>query len=344
MPSSITYVTSPVFELIAAMFRIHAHESLLSNKSREVAGRPLELTHWVEQKRAALPRELTEELAVFFDPESFFGLTLIRYAWDKRVFEHIDPFLESLEQESGLTLLSYFLQSGYGGNLRPDIHLLPEVTQFIDSSRWPQSEKWKITYLYLHPEETKQRLIRMLKQFYAYLKNELEELAVQQQESMEQMKSFIEEHGEKGLTQLLSGQTSTDSLEEIVISPSIFYYDCSMNSESESSLIFLYGTKQFQLKSELAVDKGRVINAFKILSDEKRIHIIRLLQQSPLYGYELAQRLDLSSSTVSHHLSSLASIGLVRASRKENRVYYEVQSQEIEKLLEQIKVTLIEQD
>ena len=90
------------------------------------------------------------------------------------------------------------------------------------------------------------------------------------------------------------------------------------------------------------MNKERLTRAFKILADEKRLSIIRLLNQGPLYGYELAQRLHLSNSTVSHHLSALSSVGLVKASRKENRVYYEVLPNEIEKLMEQMKQTMIQ--
>lgn len=341
MTEQIHFVVSPVFELLAAMFRVHAHESLLDDKTREVAGKPVELSHWVEQKRAALPPTLKHDLDLFFNPESFFGLTLIRYAWENNAWKDISDFLEALERTQATNLFSYFLKSGYASDSQqPNVDHLEEVKMFIDTCNWPETEKWKATYLYIHAEDTKRKLIKLIQDFELYMKDEMAGLEEKKQASIQEMKEYLVHNGAKGLEDLLSSKLLIGDFEEIVIAPSVFYYDCSLISESGSSLIFLYGTKQFQLRSELAVDKDRIINAFKILSDEKRIHIIRLLQQSPLYGYELAQRLNLSNSTVSHHLSSLSSIGLVKAARKENRVYYEVQSMEIEKLLDQMKQTL----
>lgn len=339
----IQFVASPVFEGLAAMFRVNAHESLLSDKSREIAGQPFELNKWVEQKRAALPEREKKELELFFNIESFFGLTLIRYAWDKKVFTDIPHFLQSLEQLSSKEIFSYFLKTGYASDEVIDIDNLDDVQAYIEKSNLPEEEKWKALYLYVHHDQTKQRLLHLLQFFYGLLKDEMDELAVKQLESINEMKAFAKAHGEEELLKLLSVelQPNCEYPREIVLAPSVFYYDCSLSSEFDDSLILLYGIKQVHLQSALTVDKDQVIKAFKVLADEKRIDIIRLLNQGPLYGYELGQKLNLSNSTVSHHLSSLSSVGLVKATRKESRVYYEVQKMKIETLLKQMKETLI---
>jgi predicted transcriptional regulator len=52
---------------------------------------------------------------------------------------------------------------------------------------------------------------------------------------------------------------------------------------------------------------------FKVLSDANRLKIIGLLAQQPYSVEELAALLNLKASTVSHHLSKLAKVGLVSA-------------------------------
>jgi predicted transcriptional regulator len=52
---------------------------------------------------------------------------------------------------------------------------------------------------------------------------------------------------------------------------------------------------------------------FKVLSDANRLKIIGLLAQQPYSVEELAALLGLKPSTVSHHLSKLAKVGLVSA-------------------------------
>jgi biotin operon repressor len=52
---------------------------------------------------------------------------------------------------------------------------------------------------------------------------------------------------------------------------------------------------------------------FKALADANRLKIVGLLAQRPYSGEELAALLGLKASTVSHHLSRLAEVGLVSA-------------------------------
>jgi biotin operon repressor len=52
---------------------------------------------------------------------------------------------------------------------------------------------------------------------------------------------------------------------------------------------------------------------FKALADANRLKIVGLLAQHPYSGEELAALLDLKPSTISHHLSKLAAVGLVSA-------------------------------
>lgn len=56
-----------------------------------------------------------------------------------------------------------------------------------------------------------------------------------------------------------------------------------------------------------------LLDFFKALAEANRLKIVAMLAQEPLSVEELAEMLDLSSSTVSHHLSRLAKVGLVSA-------------------------------
>ncbi|HRQ23290.1 MAG TPA: metalloregulator ArsR/SmtB family transcription factor [Anaerolineales bacterium] len=56
-----------------------------------------------------------------------------------------------------------------------------------------------------------------------------------------------------------------------------------------------------------------LVTFFKALSDANRLKIVGLLAQRPYSVEELAALLDLKASTISHHLSKLAKVGLVSA-------------------------------
>ncbi|MBN1147947.1 MAG: metalloregulator ArsR/SmtB family transcription factor [Anaerolineales bacterium] len=74
---------------------------------------------------------------------------------------------------------------------------------------------------------------------------------------------------------------------------------------------------------------NELLDFFKILADANRLKIVGLLAQSPLSVEQIANMLDLHSSTVSHHLSRLSKAGLVRA-RAEG--YYNIYQLEIQQL------------
>ncbi|MFH2103447.1 MAG: metalloregulator ArsR/SmtB family transcription factor [Chloroflexota bacterium] len=56
-----------------------------------------------------------------------------------------------------------------------------------------------------------------------------------------------------------------------------------------------------------------LVTFFKALADDSRLKIVGLLAHQPYSVEELAALLDLKPSTVSHHLSKLADVGLVSA-------------------------------
>ncbi len=67
--------------------------------------------------------------------------------------------------------------------------------------------------------------------------------------------------------------------------------------------------------------------AFKALGHPSRLAVLRRLvrggEEGTLLG-ELQQALEIPASTLNHHLESLASVGLIKATRDGTRIRYEV--------------------
>jgi predicted transcriptional regulator len=62
-----------------------------------------------------------------------------------------------------------------------------------------------------------------------------------------------------------------------------------------------------------SIDTEKLLAFFKALSDPNRLKIVGLLAREAFSVEQLAEMLGLKSSTVSHHLSRLAKVGLVSA-------------------------------
>lgn len=67
---------------------------------------------------------------------------------------------------------------------------------------------------------------------------------------------------------------------------------------------------------------NKLINFYKILSDETRLRIVMLLYKEELCVCEICGALDLSQPKVSKHLSKLRNMGFVKDNRKEQFVFY----------------------
>ena len=85
---------------------------------------------------------------------------------------------------------------------------------------------------------------------------------------------------------------------------------------------------------------NELLSFFKALSDANRLRIVALLSDQDLTVGELAEMLDLSSATVSHHLAKLSDVGLVSA-RAEG--YYNVYQLDLDALHEMAKRILSEE-
>lgn len=73
----------------------------------------------------------------------------------------------------------------------------------------------------------------------------------------------------------------------------------------------------------------QVIQLFKCLSDRSRLQILKNLAIEPMYVELLAERLELTPSTVSFHLKKLMDAGLVSSTKEQYYVVYEINKDQL---------------
>jgi DNA-binding HxlR family transcriptional regulator len=79
-----------------------------------------------------------------------------------------------------------------------------------------------------------------------------------------------------------------------------------------------------------------VVQVFKCLSDKSRLQILKNLSIEPMYVELLAERLELTPSTVSFHLKKLMDAGLVSSKKEQYYVVYQMNDELFEKSLEEL--------
>lgn len=73
---------------------------------------------------------------------------------------------------------------------------------------------------------------------------------------------------------------------------------------------------------------------FRLLGDPTRLKIVVSCLRTPLAVSDIAERLGLSVSLVSHHLRLLKGARLVRADRQGKQVYYEADDLHVRRMVE----------
>ncbi len=78
---------------------------------------------------------------------------------------------------------------------------------------------------------------------------------------------------------------------------------------------------------------------FKCLSDTSRLRIVQSLDQGEMYTELLAERLDLTPSTVSFHMKKLEDAGLIVSRREQYYTVYSLNREVLEKTIYDVAVS-----
>lgn len=89
-----------------------------------------------------------------------------------------------------------------------------------------------------------------------------------------------------------------------------------------------------------SMTREELCGSLKILSDASKYEIMNLIKTKRLYGSQLAEKLGLSTATISHHVNVLSCAGLITLEKDSNRVYYRLNKSQVGILLDQLRKDL----
>ncbi|WLR52956.1 metalloregulator ArsR/SmtB family transcription factor [Bacillus tianshenii] len=75
---------------------------------------------------------------------------------------------------------------------------------------------------------------------------------------------------------------------------------------------------------------NRLVSFHKALGDATRIRILSLLKQGPLHGQAIAGKLGLRPPTITHHMTKLREVGLIKERRDKNTIYFHLDERKLE--------------
>jgi DNA-binding transcriptional ArsR family regulator len=336
---------SLIYELFLSLFRLK-NDKTINLKDLELKKEiklDKEIVNWTAETLDKIPESRKKTIEKYFNEESYFGLCLISEIPLLKA-DSIDAYLNYLKEKDPADFLHRFTQSGYGPAPSERLNLAKvkklianekQAAEFVNQKlNFSSAQKWNLLQFYFKPEAMKTELIELLEWYYKnifsadldWIKSKTEKINDNYQEN-------IKRYGTKYLENILS-KLIDDPLsgEQNYIAFSYFYETRILNSTLDNGESFyLIG---FRFPEIFAADEEGLLGSleiFKALADETRLNIISLLAEKTMYGNELAEKLNLSNATISHHVSKLIMNKIIQAQKKDNKLYFKLNKNKFKK-------------
>lgn len=333
---------SLIYEFLLSLFRLENDEKMKLKElelEKEVKLNK-EIVNWVEENLSKFPADQRKKLEIFFDEESYFGLCLVSDIPSLNI-NTVEEYLEKISEMEPALILKKFVESGYGPT--EDIEL-EKIKKLIENEKkaadfvnrklnFSSSQKWNLLQFFFDPLKMKNDFIELLEWYYQNIfSDQMEWIEKKSNKINDNYQENLNRYGKKYLENILS-KFFDDPLEanKVIIAFSYFYESSLLNSLADSGEnFFLIG---YRFPEIFAGDEEGLLGSleiFKALADETRLNIISLLAEKTMYGNELAEKLNLSNATISHHVSKLLINNIIKAQKEDNKLYFKLNKKELQ--------------
>lgn len=335
--------------------------------SLETAEKKFELLLRIEAAMKEQLKNQQEELAFYFGKEREEGYNVGEAVllWDKfdsseyPTISKLSEWLSSLDEktynkEFGDKLLNFSTSIEINTNECVFKEAI-DVVRFIMKMEIPQEEKWKMQQVYLEPEEHRKKVLHLLEQAIEVLQRfapELEALAKEFSDYWtEKLKgSSIDEFMNRQIGLKLDENPYGSVLHPDIIQLNMVSLGAKAddNGVAKGPYNFIVGILfdddfELNLQQKDSTDKTEyAMKVLKILSDSSKFEILSYIKDKKAYGSELAKQLNLTTATISHHMSALLKAGLVKMEKEDTKVYYSGNTEAIEDVLDYCRRILVE--
>lgn len=325
------------YEFLSSLFRLVNHENLVMSylpELQEIGFTPDDdLQLWVKETRKKIPEDILLLARKYFSMDAPFGMSLALLISNLELKDH-RKFVKVIEDISPIEILKRFIIPPAPDSIDIDDKLIKSListtekaVNFIeDNMNISASHRWDLLRFLKSPEDMKVELLELLNW---YADNIFDELAVSLDNKLadyeEDLIKSIKKYGEKYFYLLVGfDYTKDEEINEITFSVSFFMElkRLQLTLEDIKRDSYVIGFRRAEVIVETRhpiISTGRLL---KLLADETRLMIIKLLMKRDMYGQELARELGVANSNITHHLTLLEGAGLVKAYRIDHRTYY----------------------
>lgn len=199
----------------------------------------------------------------------------------------------------------------------------------INKEDFSNDIKWYLLSLIKDPKLYIEKFIRLIKQYlpvYEQLRNKYWKSYI---EFVEWIDEKLLEHGIDFIDDYLEF-INLKQYDEVYLNYSLFDLSSSHHYKDGSLNLFIgLMFKKYVEKQKDRKDVDKHLMVYKVLSDKTRFDIINILVDKESYGQEIAEKLGITTATVSYHMDYLLSTSLIILKRKSRRIYYSLNKEQV---------------
>lgn len=220
---------------------------------------------------------------------------------------------------------------------------------FIDHTDCKEELKWATLRLYHHADEYEREVRQILGEAEGHLRERAEPLRPAWEAAISRIRANVAEYG---VSYLRDEYHIKPDGEEVLIAPSLMLLG-SVGMQSgdlnwkgwSSGQTYMYigflADEIEQISKEYGANGALLCSRLKVISDKRRLEILRALRNSSLCGQELAELTGLTPATVSHHMAVLLQEDFVNIEREGTRLNYSLSQSGVERLIENLRRALL---
>lgn len=268
------------------------------------------------------------------------GLEMQEFVLREKIFDDVELLIKRIKGYDNTNFIYTFI----GEELSiEDIHTLcgdPEKLRKILSGKENKisNDIEVLKYLFYETEKFRNSMTELLHELNnKYFDSLVKDQAAYYSSMTEDIKEEMEGKSPLDFSQELYGKKfrRVYDFKDYLFVPSYFFRPNKMRFFNFNTQIIIFSADNEDMKKLGTGD--RISNVLKVVSDRTRLEILRELSIESGYGKTLAEKLKLTTSTISHHLDQLKEVGLVTEERIKNIKYFNVNKKEVEKVLKELK-------
>lgn len=210
---------------------------------------------------------------------------------------------------------------------------LSYIISYLNHTSLDEVTKWKLMTILEQPYKYMNALITIVEENIPAFEKAKQDIDKQLQKLMQNLDNILKENKEPTLFDGILSEIS-------IIYPT---FVLPLGQVALGNLCY-YGLQIHLLpgfKQNAQQSHELLLTRLKALSDHSKLQIIQLLKERPKYNLEIAEQLGLTAATASHHMNVLLACSLVSIDKKNGKVYYHVEHEQLRQFISELQQFLL---